>query len=56
MASYILNKNKTGAISKTHLSCLSINFLLHEVSPKKESFSKLFEKDMFEKHCAVVKS
>ena len=46
------NINKTGAIFKTHLSCLSSKFLLHKMSHKLESF----QKDMLEKHCAVGKS
>ena len=38
----LCNKNKTGAIFKTHLLCLSRR--------------ALFEKDMFEKHCTIAKS
>ena len=38
---------------KTHVLCLLSNFLLHEMSHKKKA---LFQKDMLEKRCAVVKS
>ena len=32
----LCNKNKRSAIFKTHVLCLSSNFLLHEMSHKKE--------------------
>ena len=39
----LCNKNKASAIFKTHVVCLSNNFLLHEMSYKKESIiSKIY--------------
>ena len=42
-----------GAIFNSHVLHLSSNFLLHEMSCKKKT---LFQKDMPEKRCAVIKS
>ena len=51
----LCNKNKTGVIFKTHLLCLSSNFLLDEVFRKKETILA-FEHYVLEERCAVVKS
>ena len=50
---FLCNKIKTGAIFKTQVLCLSSNFILVEMSRKKKA---LFQKDMLEQHCAVIKS
>ena len=47
MALLIYNKNKAGAIIATHMLYLSSNFLLHEMSCKKESIKYLAELTVF---------